>query len=42
VDYVLNKAMNQAKDPKQIEQKDLDLPDGFKQYSTLILKGENS
>jgi hypothetical protein len=40
VEGVLKKAENLAKVPKQIPQAELDLPDGLKQYSILVLKGE--
>jgi hypothetical protein len=40
VEDVLKRAENLAKDPKQIPQAVLDLPDGLKQYTILVLKGE--
>lgn len=42
VDDVLREAQNLTKNPEQIQQKKLDLPASFKQYSILILKGEGS
>jgi len=36
----LKKAETLAKDPEQIRQAELDLPDDLKQCSILILKGE--
>lgn len=40
VEDVLKKAETLAKDPEQIPQAELDLPDDLRQYSILILKGE--
>jgi len=42
VDGVLQEAQDLAKNPEQVQQKKLDLPETFKQYSVLILKGEGS
>jgi hypothetical protein len=40
VDAVLKKVKDQAENTEQVKQSDLDLPESFKQYSVLILKGE--
>lgn len=40
VEDVLREARSLAQNPEQIQQKKLDLPASFKQYSILILKGE--
>jgi hypothetical protein len=42
VDGVLKEAQDLAKYPVQVQQKNLDLPESFKQFSVLILKGEGS
>ena len=42
VEGVLKEAQNLAKNPEQVQLKDLDLPLSFNQYSVLILKGEGS
>lgn len=42
VDTVLTKVQDQAGKPQQVKRSDLDLPENFKQYSILILKGESS
>jgi hypothetical protein len=42
VDGVLKEAQDLAKNPEQVQQKNLDLPRSFKQYSVLILKGVGS
>jgi hypothetical protein len=40
VDAVLRKVKDQSDNVEQVKQRDLDLPESFKQYSVLILKGE--
>lgn len=42
VDGVLVEAEALAKNPEQVQQKNMELPERFKQYSVLILKGEGS
>jgi len=42
VDEVLLEAQDLAKNLEQVRQNNLDLPESFKQYSVLILKGEGS
>jgi len=42
VDGVLQEAQDLAKNPEQVQRKNFDLPESFKQYSVLILKGEGS
>ncbi|UCE41168.1 MAG: hypothetical protein JSV17_17330 [Candidatus Aminicenantes bacterium] len=42
VDGVLQEAQDMAKNPEQVKQENMDLPESFKQYSVLILKGEGS
>ena len=42
VDGILLEAQDMAKNLEQIRQNNLDLPESFKQYSVLILKGEGS
>jgi len=42
VDSVLREAQDLAKNPEKVQQKNLNLPESYKQYSVLILKGEGS
>lgn len=42
VDGVLREAQDLANNPERVQQKNLDLPESFKQYSVLILKGGGS
>ncbi len=42
VDGVLQEAKDLAKNPAQVRQNNLDLPESYEQYSVLILKGDGS
>jgi hypothetical protein len=42
VEEVLQEAQDLANNTEQVQQKDIDLPESFTQYSVLILKGEGS